>query len=154
MIPAESIQLAGALGAGLNAGMFFAFSTFVMRALARLTPEEGIRAMQAINETVINPLFMLAFLGTSLLCGAEIVRVIRQVPGTSTLSLIAALLFLIGTFGVTIGFNVPLNDRLAACDPAAVGSADLWQHYLSRWTQWNHVRTLAAMASLAAWWAA
>ncbi len=34
---------------GLVAGVFFAFSTFVMSGLARLPPADGIRAMQSIN---------------------------------------------------------------------------------------------------------
>jgi uncharacterized membrane protein len=34
--------LAAALGCGLMAGVFFAFSTFVMKALARLPVERGL----------------------------------------------------------------------------------------------------------------
>ncbi len=44
-----------ALGSALVAGVFFAFSTFVMKALGRLQPEQGIAAMQSINVTVLNP---------------------------------------------------------------------------------------------------
>jgi uncharacterized membrane protein len=43
------LTLFAALGCGLVAGVFFAFSTFVMKALARLPAEQGIAAMQAIN---------------------------------------------------------------------------------------------------------
>ncbi len=60
-----ALKLFSALGCGLMAGVFFAFSTFVMNALARLQPTQGIAAMQSINITVINPLFMAAFLGTA-----------------------------------------------------------------------------------------
>ena len=52
-----------------------------------------------------------------------------------------------GTFLVTGLGNVPLNDQLAAVfatDPAAL---DVWEHYLGRWTMWNHVRTTAAMVA-------
>ncbi|WP_010496926.1 hypothetical protein [Paenibacillus elgii] len=51
------LTYASALGSGLIAGLFFAFSTFVMSALARLPAEQGIAAMQSINVTVLNPLF-------------------------------------------------------------------------------------------------
>jgi len=44
-----------ALGCGLVGGIFFAFSTFIMKALKRLPPYQGIESMQAINITVINP---------------------------------------------------------------------------------------------------
>lgn len=57
-----------ALGCGLMAGVFFAFSTFVMKALGALPPAQGIAAMQSINVAVINRWFMAAFFGTALLC--------------------------------------------------------------------------------------
>ena len=58
-----ALTLIAALGSGLMAGVFFAFSSFVMTALARLAPAPGIAAMQSINVVVINPLFMAGFLG-------------------------------------------------------------------------------------------
>jgi len=57
-----ALTLCAALGCGLMAGVFFAFSSFVMNALARLTPGEGIAAMQSINVAVINPLVHGSFL--------------------------------------------------------------------------------------------
>ena len=57
-----------ALGSALIAGVFFAFSTFVMAALARLPPAQGIAAMQAINVTVLNPWFLGVFVGTAIAC--------------------------------------------------------------------------------------
>ncbi len=53
-----------ALGSGTIGGVFFAFSNFVMPALARIAPAEGIHAMQAINVTVLNRLFLGTFMGT------------------------------------------------------------------------------------------
>ena len=61
-------KLLAALGCGLIAGVFFAFSAFVMSALARLEPPQGTAAMQAINITVINPWFMGVFMGTAVVC--------------------------------------------------------------------------------------
>lgn len=40
-----------AVGRGLAAGVFFAFSTFVMKALTRLRPAHAVAAMQEINLT-------------------------------------------------------------------------------------------------------
>src|SRR5687767_8238217 len=90
--------LVAALGAGLIAGVFFAFSTFVMPALARLPAAQGIAAMQSINITVMNRWFLAAFMGTTLVCLAVIVQScfsIREVH--SWLRIAGALLFLIGT---------------------------------------------------------
>jgi uncharacterized membrane protein len=63
-----ALKLISILGCVLIAGVFFAFSNFVMNALARIQPTQGIVAMQSINITVINPLFMTAFLGTGITC--------------------------------------------------------------------------------------
>jgi uncharacterized membrane protein len=44
-----ALKIVSAFGCALIAGVFFAFSTFVMSALARLQPAMGIAAMQSIN---------------------------------------------------------------------------------------------------------
>ena len=108
-----ALKLFAALGCGLVAGVFFAFSTFVMSALAQRPPAQGIAAMQAINITVINPLFMTALFGTAAACiFLAIASLLKwHQPGAAYL-LLGSLLYLIGTVGVTIAFNVPLNDAL------------------------------------------
>jgi uncharacterized membrane protein len=40
------ITVLAAVGSGLMAGLLFAFSNFVMKALTRLPPEQGMAAMQ------------------------------------------------------------------------------------------------------------
>ncbi len=142
------LTLLSALGCGLVAGVFFAFSTFVMSALARLQPAQGIAAMQSINITVINPWFMTAFLGTAVTClflGISSLLKWNQ-PGAAYL-LVGSLLYIVGAFGVTIVFNVPLNDALATVKPASTDGMNLWASYLTNWTFWNHIRTIAALAA-------
>lgn len=145
-----ALKLFTALGCGLVAGVFFAFSTFVMNALARLRPEEGIAAMQAINIAAINPLFMIALFGTAATClflAASSLSKWHQ-PG-AVYMLIGSLLYCVGTVSVTIAFNVPLNDALAIAKPDSPEGATLWTRYLTNWTFWNHVRTIAALAAAA-----
>lgn len=144
------LKLIAALGCGLIAGVFFAFSTFVMKALAQQPPAQGIAAMQSINITVINPWFMTAFLGTSVICLILMVSSFLrwQQPGATYL-LVSALFYLIGCFGVTLIFNVPLNDALAVANPDSTEGVNLWAKYLTNWTFWNHVRTLAAFIAAA-----
>jgi uncharacterized membrane protein len=140
-----------ALGAGLVGGIFFAFSSFVMRALARIAPAQGIAAMQSINVAVINPVFMIAFLGTGAACAALIAVSLWSWRGpASALAIAGALLYLIGTLGVTMLCNVPRNGALAAVEPASAEAARLWRAYVTGWTAWNHVRTAAALAAAAA----
>jgi uncharacterized membrane protein len=144
------LMLVAALGCGLNAGVFFAFSTFVMPALARLQPPQGITAMQSMNITAINPLFMIALFGTAFACLFLAVSVLFKWHQPSTFYLLAgSLLYLIGAIAVTIAFNVPLNDALASVKPDSPEGATLWARYLTDWTFWNHVRTIASLAAAA-----
>jgi uncharacterized membrane protein len=139
---------ASGLGALLIAGVFLAFSSFVMSALARLAPEQGMSAMNAINVTVINPLFMVLFLGTGLTGSALIVTYFSNLPDAGALMIICgALVYVIGTIGVTMLVNVPMNEALAAADAQSREGAALWALYLSDWTFWNHARAAAALIS-------
>jgi uncharacterized membrane protein len=146
-----SLTFTAAIGCGLIAGVFFAFSTFVMPALARLQPHQGIAAMQSIIITAINPLFMFALFGTAVVCIFLTITLMPKwnQPGTAYL-LVGSLLYLVGTVGVTIAFNVPLNDALAIVKPDSTDGATLWARYLTDWTFWNHVRTLAAIVAAVA----
>ena len=143
--------LLAALGSGLIAGTFFAFSTFVMKALGQRPPAEGLAAMQAINVVVINPAFMAVFMGTVALCLALPVGAWWSGPMPGRAWLIAGCaLYLFGTFGVTIAFNVPLNDALAPLTPTDPAAQQQWANYLRTWTLWNHVRTAGGLAASAA----
>jgi uncharacterized membrane protein len=142
------LTFASAIGSGLTAGVFFAFSSFVMAALARIAPQSGIDAMNAINVTVINPGFMLAFMGTGLLCLMLLAGAYVWWGGLDAwLILAASLLYLLGCIGVTMTLNVPLNDALAAVQLGTPGADAFWQTYLRDWTFWNTVRTLASLIS-------
>jgi uncharacterized membrane protein len=145
-----SLTFTAAIGCGLIAGVFFAFSTFVMPALARIQPSQGIAVFQSINVTVYNPWFMGTFMGTAVACILLTVSSLLkwQQPGAAYL-LVGSLLYLVGTVLVTIAFNVPLNDALAIVDPGSADGASLWSSFLPNWTNWNHVRTVAALAAAA-----
>jgi uncharacterized membrane protein len=142
--------LLSALGSGLVAGFFYAFSTTVMKSLGKLPAPQGIAAMQTINVVVMNPWFLSVFLGTALACfGSAVAAIARwQRPGAGY-ALAGAVLYLAGTLAVTMLFNVPRNDALAAVDAHSAEGAALWAEYLSSWTLWNHVRSAAALAAAA-----
>lgn len=145
------IDLLAAIGCGIIGGVFFAFSTFVMRALAKLPPAEGMAAMQSINVVVLNGWFLGVFLGTAALCAiGAIAGFVRWDEPGSAYAIAGAVLYLFGTLLVTMLLNVPRNDALAAISPTAPQAAAVWAEYLSSWTFWNHVRTAAAIAAMAA----
>ena len=142
------------LGTGLVAGTFLAFSTFVMAGLDRRPAPEAIRTMQSINRTVLAPAFMLVLFGTALLCVVAIGVAIRHrnQPGVAAM-LVGAALYLVGTIGVTIAGNVPLNDRLARVDTETIDpetAVRAWADFLGPWLRWNHVRMAAAIGATAA----
>jgi uncharacterized membrane protein len=135
-----------ALGAATVGGVFFAFSSFVMKALAQLPAAQGVAAMQRINVVVINPVFMGAFMGTLLL---SIACVVVALMSWQPWLLAAGLLYAVGNFGVTMAFNVPRNNHLARLDAASAEAAAWWPVYVREWTFWNHVRTVAGLAAAA-----
>jgi uncharacterized membrane protein len=142
--------LLGVVGCGLMAGLFFAFSTAVMPGLTRLPPADGAAAMQQMNRAILNPLFGVVFGGTALLCLLLLVGAPFSGLGGTVWIVVGAVLYLVGSIGLTMGVNVPLNNRLDAADPASADGARLWADYLSRWTAWNHVRAVACAAAAAA----
>lgn len=143
------LTYAALLGCALIAGAFYAFSTFIMRALARLPADAGIAAMQSINVAVINPMFLGVLFGTGAACAVVMVGTVMrwERPGAALL-IAGGALYLIGTLAVTIVCNVPLNNALARLSPGEADAARQWTNYVSRWTAWNHVRTAAALAAV------
>ena len=127
----EIITLIAAAASGLMAGLFFAFSVAVMPGLADLSAEHARAAMRRISVRIQNPVFLLIFVGNVVLCGIEVFQG-RYVGG---------LLYVLGSFVLTMVVNVPMNNRLERTDDA------YWPEYLRRWTLWNHIRGLACLAS-------
>ena len=138
------------LGAGLIGGVFFAFSAFVMKALAQLPAEHGVAAMQRINVVVLNPGFLGLFIGTTVLAAICILAGFFPWGTTrSALLLAAGLCYGVGSFGVTAACNGPRNERLARLDSGSPEAAAYWPVYLREWLLWNHVRTAACLVSAA-----
>lgn len=133
------LQVAAGAGCGVVAGFLFAFSVGIMTALGGLPGEQGAAAMRAINRAVLNPVFLVVFVGTGAVCVALAGTAV--VTGGPVLAVVAAGLYLVGVLGVTGVVNVPLNDALEA---GRVG----WADYRVRWTRWNHVRTASAATGL------
>jgi uncharacterized membrane protein len=138
-----------AIGCGLLAGLYFAFSTFIMTALGRIGQAAGIAAMNAINVTIVQSLMPL-FLGTTATSAALAIVALFRWGEPGAMAMVAGgALYVLGMFVVTMIFNVPLNNALAAADPASSQAAPLWARYLADWTMWNHVRTISSTVACA-----
>lgn len=145
----DALVFVTVIGSGLMAGTFFVFSIAVMKALARISPQAGIAAMQAINVVIVNPIFLAVFLGTAVACALVLALGLagQEVPG-GLLTVLGSLLYIIGSFLVTALFNVPMNDALASVTPTGAESERHWNRYTVRWTAWNHVRTAACIGTM------
>lgn len=146
------LTVLGVLGTGLVAGVFCAFSAFVMKGLAALPPAQGVAAMQSINVAAVTAAFMAVFVGSAVLCAVIAVVTFVLWPGEGRVELlVGSALYLFGSFGVTVAANVPRNDALAKLDPGTREAASYWSVYVREWTAWNHVRTVASAGAALAY---
>jgi uncharacterized membrane protein len=135
-----------ALGCGLIAGLYFAFSAFIMASLERIPQAAGVTAMQSINRVILNSAFMPMFWGTTLASLAlAVVGLLRWGEAGALAMLMGGVIYVVGMFVFTVIFNVPLNNALDAVDPASTQAATVWARYLKDWTLWNTVRTVACL---------
>lgn len=140
--------ICASIGSAIVGGIFFAFSNFIMKALARLSSAEGIAAMQSINVTVLNKWFLGVFTGTavvSLLLAGYAIANWSTPPAPWMFG--GSVAYVIGCWVLTIAGNVPLNNKLADTSPQSIESTTAWQHYLTRWTSLNSQRALGSVVA-------
>ena len=142
-----------ALSSGVMAGVYFTFSTFIMRAFGTLEAPLAVAAMNAINIVILRSLFMPLFFGSSVISVLLVVAAVMNWGESGAgMALLAGLLYFLGMFVCTVLFNVPLNNALGALAPST-DDFQLWTHYLKTWTNWNHLRTISSVltCSLCVW---
>lgn len=146
---ARGLTVTAAVGAGVAAGVYLAFSTFVMPGLHKLAHSQAIRAMNAINKAApANPLLMLVLFGTGIVCVLLMISAIRHRDDSAAVwQIVGAALYLISVL-VLVGYHVPHNDQLMNVDPDSTGAGATWSHFYSAWMARNHVRTLAAAGGM------
>lgn len=145
-----TLTLISCIGAGTIGGAFFAFSAFVMKALAQLPAHQGVGAMQRINVVVLNPVFLGVFVGSAALSGGlSVASFLPWAMPRSPLLLATGVLYVVGCFLVTMRLNVPRNKRLAHLESQSPQAMEYWPAYVREWSKWNHVRTVSSLASAA-----
>lgn len=134
---------------GTMAGLFFVFSTSVMSGMKLLPEKEGMHAMIIFNRTILNPLFLTLFVGSA---AAGVISLLGVLTGRGEPATIPAvvgnLAYLLGGFGLTIGYHVPRNNRLDALSADNPEDRRYWPQYQREWNRMNYVR--AAFSALAA----
>jgi uncharacterized membrane protein len=140
------------LTTALIAGLFYAYSCSVNPGLAQLGDREYIAAMKSINVAIVNPVFLFSFMGTLLLL--PISTFLQYQHGVSTrfwFLLVATLVYVIGTFGVTVTGNIPLNETLAQFDLQSASVdviAKQRADFELPWNRFHTIRTVAGVISL------
>ncbi|WP_158413687.1 anthrone oxygenase family protein [Haladaptatus cibarius] len=140
---------------GLMAGFFFAYSVSVVLALDTLSAATYTTVMQEINEKVLNAVFGVVFFGAVVVPAISMVILVFWGDWTTLsgrLFLVGVVVYVLGTFAVTMRIHIPMNDDIATWSSAS--PPDEWAEVRARWTRWNHVRTIAAVVSFASYLAA
>jgi uncharacterized membrane protein len=141
------VALVTAAASGLMGGVLFAFSTFVMPALRRLSPHGAVTTMQAINMTAPRALAVPLVVSGVGSVAVAIWAVAGSSRGAGVAVVVAGAVAGAGAFLVTVGYHVPRNDRLARVDPGSRAVDSAWAAYHPGWVAMNHVRTALSLAS-------
>jgi uncharacterized membrane protein len=142
---------AAAIASGLFGGVLFAFSSFVMPALRRIPPAQGISAMQSINRQATTFAFGALIAITFLLAAGVGVQaaIHRDQPGAGWVG--AGTISMMIAFAITAAFNVPRNNRLAGFDASTPDAAHYWSTFLTEWIIANHLRTACCVIAAASY---
>jgi uncharacterized membrane protein len=143
----EPILMAATLAMGLMAGVFGLYAHTIMRGLGKTDDRTFVAAFQATDRAIINPLFMLTFLGAPVLTAVAALLYLRgDHRGGVAPWVIAALILYLVVFVITVAVHLPLNDDLkAAGDPDSIAdlAAVRAAFHEDRWVAWNVVRAVA-----------
>lgn len=153
LITYKIILLLTGFVSALSAGLFYAYSCSVNIGLSRLSDNEYLRAVQSINRAILNPWFFASFMGTLILL--PLCTWLCYKNGAASISfhflLAAAIIYIVGVFGVTIFGNVPLNEILDKFDINSAVATELniqRMRFEKPWNRLHFVRTIASLASL------
>jgi len=144
----DSLRTSTVIGAtistGLIADLFYAYACSVMNALGHTDDRTFVDVMNKINVDIINPWFMVIFLGSGLLSIVALVSNLGSDHRRVLVWLVAATVLNVAALIVTMALNVPLNDQLATVggQPSIAELAALREHFEGPWVRWNIVRAL------------
>ncbi|GJQ61897.1 MAG: hypothetical protein SCALA702_09500 [Melioribacteraceae bacterium] len=141
------------LFSGLMAGLFYAWSISVTPGIGQIDDASYLRAFQSMNRAIINPLFIVVFLGLQILLFFVAYQYYQAESGTQFwLILTAAILYAGGVMLVTGIGNVPLNNTLEALNIPEMNLAEMREFregFEQRWNRLNNLRTLMSLATFA-----
>ncbi|WP_344073315.1 DUF1772 domain-containing protein [Streptomyces crystallinus] len=141
---------AAAVTMGLMAGLFFAFDVSVMPGLAKGDDRTYATAMQNINAVIdgSGP-FALVFIGALVLTAWAAFRALRKGRRETGWWLLAATLCYAAALLLTVGINIPLNNKLADLGhPGPSTDYSVIEDFKGTWETANIFRTLLCLTAL------
>ena len=135
---------------GLSAGLFYAWQVSVIPGTRKVIDITYLETMQSINRAILNPAFFLIFFGSLILLGISSIYEFHANRWVFGLMLASSIIYLIGTFGVTVLGNVPLNNQLEVMKIAEAGAQEIAafrQFYETHWNKLHLIRTASAVLS-------
>lgn len=144
----STAHLLAACGAAVTGGVYLAFSAMVMPALRSRPAAEAIVTMQCVNVAAVRAPFMVVFFGSAVtavtVVVVEVVEVVgaraEGAAGVGTVVGVAGAALSLAGFLVTVAYNVPRNDLVAALDPGSLADQSRWLGIARGWTAANGVR--------------
>ena len=133
----------------LSTGFFFAWSVSVILGTKKVGDFTYLETMQNINREILNPLFFIVFFGSLIALVLNVYLQFNNKP-VFWFVLASAIIYLIGTFGITAFGNVPLNNELEALNINQLSVTELKNfrtYYEGSWNQYHNIRTVASMIS-------
>lgn len=138
---------------GLMSGLLYGWAVSVIPGTKRVTDIAYISTMQSINKSIINPAFIVPYMGIPLvLAGAAVVQFRTGDNRRGWILAGATATYVVGVLGVTIGGNVPLNNALDAFQLSSSSDSSIAsrrQSYETPWNRWHYLRTAASVGAFA-----
>lgn len=139
------------ISTGLMAGMFFAWSFSVNNGLSNLGDVLFIKTFQSMNKSIQNPIFSMIFLGSAFLIPWSLYLNNDDTSSFTFLCLlVATVVYLTGSVGVTFFANLPLNKTLDGFDSDTATSEVIFKKRRIFERKWNILNTIRTIASLLA----
>lgn len=134
---------------GLTAGLFYSWSVSVTPGIGRLDDREYLASFQAMNRAIINPLFMICFLGAAVML--PVTTFAHRGTQQFWLLVGATVCYLAGVIALTFAGNIPLNnalDKLKINSSTADQLATFRAQFENKWNMLNHIRSVTNTAAL------
>jgi uncharacterized membrane protein len=143
------LLLLTAVVTALIAGLYYGWSCSVIPGVARLPDAGYLSAMQAMNRAILNPLFFATFMGAAVLLPVS--TLLHRGEARFLWLLAATVVYLVGSFGLTMVCNVPLNNALDGLDLHTLTDEGMARHraaFEGPWVRWHTIRTWATVLAL------